>query len=102
VIQQNRTLITQGAHLTANFHAKTPVEKYGILNKEQNMCFNIVWKLPGSDVVHKLLSTVDNFKFGDEIIYRQRVTADHSALTITVVLSEEFILHHRLRQHTVL
>jgi hypothetical protein len=44
-----------------------------------------------SDAECKLLSTVDNFEFGDEITHRLSVITDPSTLTTIVVQCEIFI-----------
>jgi hypothetical protein len=46
---------------------------------------------PWSDAVQKLLSTVDNSEFEDEMTYKQLVTTDCSTLITISVPCEEFI-----------
>jgi hypothetical protein len=73
------------------FQCKKPfLKKIMCSTKSETCALTQCESHPDSDAVCKLLSTMDNFEFGDEITYRQWVTTVRSTL-MAIVPCKEFI-----------
>jgi hypothetical protein len=73
-------------HVAPELKSKIKIHKPSALMLQYASC-------PGFDAVCKLLFTLDNFKFGDEITCRRWVYTNFSALVIVIVPCEEFTVY---------